>query len=360
MSEMKKILAADDEEVNRILLEKMLSKLGHEPVMARDGFDALEKIGQGIDLVLLDVMMPDMDGFEVVRKIRSRPFTQDIPVIMVTALSSRDDRLKAVEAGANDFIAKPVDMTELRVRMGSLLKMKEAQDCLKIYQANLEETVRVRTEALRLAVDNLAQQQRDTQAAHLDTVKRLAIASEYKDKDTADHIQRISDFCGLLGKLLELSKTEIELLVHASPMHDVGKIGIADSILLKPGPLDSREWEIMKTHTLIGAKILRDSSSEVLQAGEIIALSHHEKWDGSGYPGGLVGEGIPLFGRICAVADVFDALTNKRPYKEAFSNEEALRIMTEGRGTHFDPTLFDMFLNNLEAVLAIQHKYKID
>ncbi|MBF0481692.1 MAG: response regulator [Desulfovibrionaceae bacterium] len=359
MPEIKRILAADDEEVNRILLEKMLSKLGHEPVMAKDGFDALDKIAGGIDLVLLDVMMPDMDGFEVVRRIRSRPFTRDIPVIMVTALSSRDDRLKAVEAGANDFIAKPVDMTELRVRMGSLLKMKEAQDSLKIYQANLEETVRVRTEALRLAVDNLAQQQRDTQAAHLDTVKRLAIASEYKDKDTADHIQRISDFCGLLGRFLDLSETEIDLLVHASPMHDVGKIGIADHILLKPGALDGSEWEIMKSHTLIGGKILKDSSSEVLQAGEIIALSHHEKWNGSGYPSGLSGQDIPIFGRICAVADVFDALTNKRPYKEAFSNEEALRIMAEGRGAHFDPQILDMFLGNLDAVLAIQHKYKI-
>jgi len=359
MPENKRILAADDEEVNRILLEKMLSKLGHEPVMAKDGFDAMEKIDTGIDLVLLDVMMPDMDGFEVVRRIRSQPATRDIPVILVTALSSRDDRLKAVEAGANDFIAKPVDMTELKVRMSSLLKMKEAQDSLKVYQANLEETVRVRTEALRLAVDNLAQQQRDTQAAHLDTVKRLAIASEYKDKDTADHIQRISDFCGLLGELRDLSKPEVDLIIHASPMHDVGKIGIADSILLKPGPLDAGEWEIMKSHTLIGAKILRDSSSEVLQAGEIIAMSHHEKWDGSGYPGGIAGGDIPLFGRICAVADVFDALTNKRPYKEAFSNEEALRIMVEGRGTHFDPELLDMFLNNLDAVLAIQHKYKI-
>jgi putative two-component system response regulator len=358
MPVMKKVLAADDEEVNRILLEKMLSKLGHEPIMAKDGFDALAKIGEGIDLVLLDVMMPDMDGFEVVRRIRAQGQLADIPVIMVTALSSRDDRLKAVEAGANDFIAKPVDMTELRVRMSSLLKMKEAQDSLKLYQANLEETVRVRTEALRLAVDNLAQQQRDTQAAHLDTVKRLAIASEYKDKDTADHIQRISDFCGLLGKLLDLSQPEVDLLIHASPMHDVGKIGIPDGILLKPGPLDAGEWEIMKSHTLIGGKILKDSYSDVLQAGEIVAMSHHEKWDGSGYPAGLSGEDIPLIGRICAVADVFDALTNARPYKEAYSNEDALDIMRKGRGSHFDPALLDLFFGNLDAVLAIQAKYR--
>lgn len=203
----------------------------------------------------------------------------------------------------------------------------------------------------------MAEAQRRTHKAHLDTIKRLAIAAEYKDEDTAIHIDRMSNYCAIIARELHLPPGEVEVILNASPMHDVGKIGIADAILLKPGKLDNDEWDIMKQHTTMGGRILSGSSSDLLLAGEVIALSHHEKWDGSGYPKGLAGEDIPLFGRICAVADVFDALISERPYKKAFSNEKAYEILREGRGTQFDPKVLDAFFKRLDKVVAIQEQY---
>jgi len=354
MAQPKRILIVDDKEQNREVLEAMVEALGHEPELAQDGLEALAKLELDIDLVLLDVMMPGMDGFEVVRRIRQHPDVSDLPIIMVTGLTSKEDRLRAAEAGANDFISKPVDMTELRVRMASLLRMKEAQDAVKRYQVELEEKIEKRTSSLRQALAEMVEAQRRTHEAHLDTIHRLVVAAEYKDKDTATHIQRMSRYCALLARALNLPPGEVEIVLQASTMHDVGKISVPDAILLKPGKLDQEEWEIMKQHAISGARILSGSPSELLQVGEIIALSHHEKWDGSGYPKGLAGEDIPLWGRICAIADVFDALTNARPYKKAFSNEEALEIMKEGRGKHFDPKLLDLFFEHFKEALAIQ------
>jgi len=265
--------------------------------------------------------------------------------------------LRAVEAGANDFISKPIDLTELRVRMGSLLKMKESQDEVKRYQAELEEMVAVRTSALRMALENVKESQRVILSAHLETIHRLAAAAEFKDEETADHIQRMSRYCALLAKRLALPDAEVDLVLQASPMHDIGKIGIPDSILLKPGKLTADEWAVMKKHTIYGARILGDSNFELLRVGETIALSHHERWDGTGYPNGLAGEEIPLFGRVCAVADVFDALTSRRPYKEPFSNETSLEIMRAGRGTHFDPKILDIFLNDFGMFEDIQKDF---
>ncbi|OHB35814.1 MAG: two-component system response regulator [Planctomycetes bacterium GWA2_40_7] len=354
----KRILVVDDDEQNRELLVAMLEALGYETEFAIDGFDALGKLSLDIDLVLLDVMMPGMDGFEVTRKIRSTPPYSDLPVVMVTALTSKEDRIRAVEVGANDFISKPIDKTELTVRTVSLLKMKEHQDTIKQYQKELEDKVEKRTADLRTVLSEKIEAHRRIYQAHLDTINRLVIAAEYKDEDTADHIKRMSNYCALLAKALKLTPQEIEVLYYASSMHDVGKIGIPDHILLKPGKHNPEEWEIMKQHTTIGGYILDNSPSELLQSGEIIALSHHEKWDGSGYPKGLSGENIPLLGRICAVTDVYDALTSKRPYKEAFSNEKSLEIMKEGSGKHFDPNLISIFFNNLDEVFAIQKKFK--
>ncbi|NMC50305.1 MAG: response regulator [Desulfovibrio sp.] len=352
-----RILAVDDEKLNLRVLSGLLRSLGHEPVLADSGEQALELLDSSIDLVLLDLMMPDMDGYSVARRIRERKDVNDVPIIMVTALAGKQDRLSAVEAGANDFIAKPIDLTELRVRVGSLLKMKESQDQVKRYQAELEEMVAVRTNALRMSLENLEQSQKIILAAHRETLHRLASAAEFKDAETASHISRMSRYCGFLAAGLGLGEEEAQLVEQASPMHDIGKIGIPDSILLKPGKLTPEEWEVMKKHTVFGARILGSSSFELLRAGEIIALSHHEKWDGSGYPQGLSGEDIPLYGRICAVADVFDALTNRRPYKEAFSNEVSLEIMRAGRGAHFDPRVLDLFLDGFEAILAIKASY---
>lgn len=358
MNQQKRILIVDDEAQNLDLLSEMLKSLGYETELARDGFEALAKIKLDIDLVLTDAMMPVMDGYEVVRRIREDSFHSDIPIIMVTGLTSKEDRLRAVEVGANDFIPKPFDLTELRVRTASLLKMKDAQDAIKRHRAQLEEIVEERTKALRQALQDMAEAQRATQQAHLDTIYRLALAAEYKDTNTAMHLGRMRHYCALLARSLKLSPGEIDIVMHASSMHDVGKIGIPDAILLKKGELNEEEWEIMKQHTTIGSRILGGSSSHMLQAGEVIALSHHEKWDGSGYPRGLAGEDIPLSGRICAVADVFDALTCKRPYKKAYSNGTAIEIMKAGRGEHLDPQLLDLFLEHFNEVLGIQDKYQ--
>ena len=353
----KRILIVDDVEENRELLESIITSLGHESEMAEDGIEALAKLTLDIDLILLDVQMPGMDGYEVARRIRRISDVRDIPIIMVTALTSREERLRAVEAGANDFISKPIDKTEVRVRMGSLLKVKESQDMIRHYQAELEKEVELKTADLRKALQGMVEAQRNTHKAHLDTIHRLAIAAEYKDQNTAAHIQRMSYYCAVLARALNLAPGEVELILNASPMHDVGKIGTPDAILLKPEKLNEPEWEIMRRHPTIGGEILGDSSHELLQAGAIIALSHHEKWDGSGYPKGLAGEDIPLYGRICAIADVFDALSSERPYKQSFTNEATLDFMKAGRGKHFDPKLLDLFIENLDEVIAIQKKF---
>ncbi|MGE4293614.1 MAG: HD-GYP domain-containing protein [Desulfovibrio sp.] len=344
------ILIVDDEEINLKVLSGFVESFGYDFLLAESGRTALEILDQA-DLVLLDVMMPDMDGFEVVQKIRSLPGFQDLPVVMATALSDKRDRLDAVRAGASDFITKPVDVTELRIRLDAHLRLKEYHDQVMRYQEGLERLVVERTQELEEA-------QQAKMAAHLETLRRLSQAAEYKDEDTARHIDRMSRYSALLAEKLGLKAEEVDLVLHASPMHDIGKIGIPDSILLKPGPLDPEEWEIMKTHTVIGSKILDSPSSAYLETGRIIAISHHEKWDGSGYPKGLVGEDIPLYGRICAIADVFDALTTRRPYKQAYPNDKALAIMAEGRGSHFEPRLFDLFLKNLDEVLAIQERFR--
>ncbi len=354
MSTPKRILIVDDDEASRRLLKAMVGSLGHESEAARDGIEALAWLKLDFDLVLLDVRLPGMDGYQIARRIRDDPATADLPIVMVTVLESKEDRLRAVEAGANDFISKPLDKTELRVRTASLLRMKEAQDAVKRHRAELEDMVERRTVALRGALQEMVEAQRRTHRAQLDTVERLAVAAEYKDKITAQHVRRIGEYSAMLATALNLPPGQVELIEHASRMHDVGKIGIPDGILQKPASLDVKEWAVMRQHTLIGSRILADSSSDILQAGQIIALSHHEWWDGTGYPNGLAGESIPLWARICAVADVFDAVTSRRPYKPAFTNEAAFEILHQGRGTHFDPRVVDTFFGRLEDVLAIQ------
>jgi len=214
--------------------------------------------------------------------------------------------------------------------------------------------VEKRTSALRHALDEMAVAQRGTQEAHLDTIRRLVIAAEYKDRDTAAHIERIGRFSEVIARGLKLSPGQVETIRHAAPMHDAGKIGIPDAILLKPGKLTPQEWVVMQQHTLMGARILHGSPSEVLQAGEEIALSHHEQWDGTGYPGGLHGEGIPLGGRICAVADVFDALTHNRYYRDALPNETVYDMIETQAGRHFDPEVVATFLASKPEAEAIQ------
>ena len=354
----KRILIVDDEDRNCQLLAAMVESFGHDWAVARNGIEALAMLRLDVDLILLDVMMPGLDGYHVAQRIRQDPHGSHVPIIMVTALTTKEDRLHAVEAGANDFIAKPFDRTELRVRTTSLLAMKEAQDALRRHKKELELLVEQRTASLRKALDAVKLAEREAQQAQLDTVERLAVAAEYKDKVTALHIHRMSQYSAILARGMKMSEMDVDQIHHASRMHDVGKIGIPDEILCKPSTLDQPEWEVMRQHTVIGARILADSSSKLLQEGQLIAQTHHERWDGSGYPNGLAGDNIPLCGRICAVADVFDAVTSARPYKPAYTNDHAFRILRRDRGTHFDPRIVDVFFERLPEILAVQAKYR--
>jgi putative two-component system response regulator len=354
MAGAKRVLVVDDDEFSRRALQRVLDTCGYEVEVAQDGLECLTKLQLEIDLVLLDASMPGMDGYEVTDRIRQDPMFQDLPIIMVTGLDGRQDRLRAVEVGVNDFLSKPFDATELMLRSKWLLRMKESMDALKEHQAELETTVEQRTAALRRALEKTAEAQRLTQAAHLDTIRRLVLAAEYKDEDTAAHIERIGRYTELIATHLGLAPRQIEVIRNASPLHDVGKIGIPDAILLKPGKLTEAEWAVMREHTTMGARILQSSPSEVLQVGAKIAQSHHERWDGGGYPNALEGESIPLEGRICAVSDFFDALTTDRSYRDAVANQAVFEMMISERGKHFDPTILDLFLDHRDEVEEIQ------
>lgn len=353
MGKKAKILVVDDEDRNLRLMEAMLIPLGYEVVLAHDGEEALQKVKEiPPDVILLDVMMPKMDGFEVARRLKEEEETQIIPIVMVTALREVADRVKALEVGADDFLSKPVERTELRARVQSLVKVKAYNDHMRDYQKELEAEVARRTEQLRQAFEKI-------KAASLDTIYRLSRAAEYRDEDTGAHIQRMSHYAAAVARKLGLDENTAETILYAAPMHDVGKIGIPDHILLKPGKLDPDEWEIMKQHAIIGGKILEGSDAEFIQLAEVIALTHHEKWDGSGYPRGLKGTEIPLAGRITAIADVFDALTSKRPYRrEPFSLEKTFAFIEEGQGSHFDPEVVEAFFAIKDEILAIKEEHK--
>ncbi len=347
-----KILVVDDEDRNLRLMEAMLLPLGYEVILARDGLEALDKVKEiPPDVILLDVMMPKMDGYETARQLKEDERTKMIPIVMVTSLKEVEDRVKALEVGADDFLTKPVDRTELRARVSSSLKIKAYNDHMLNYQQELEDEVAKRTEQLRQSFERI-------KAASQETIHRLSRAAEYKDEYTGTHILRVSNYAAAVAIKLGLNKEDTDEILYASPMHDVGKIGIPDYILLKQGPLDSDEWGKMRHHCTFGAKIMEGSDAESIKQAEVIALTHHEKWDGSGYPKGLKGAEIPLIGRITAIADVFDALTTKRPYKEALPLEKAISIIKENRGSHFDPEVVDAFLAVKDEIVSIREKYQ--
>ncbi|MCP4113468.1 MAG: two-component system response regulator [Desulfobacteraceae bacterium] len=331
-----KILLVDDTKTNIDVLIQALKddyKLG----VALNGLKAVEYAQSKLpDLILLDIMMPGMDGFNVCQKLKEDAYTRDIPIIFITAMDSSGHKTKGFEMGAMDYITKPFDTTEVKARVKTHLSLKIAQEALKNQNVILEEKVRQRTRVLE-----------ETQIEILD---RLGMAAEYRDKETGNHIKRISNYCKLMGRLLGMSPDEYEILALASTMHDVGKIGITDTILLKPGKLTPEERKIMETHSVIGAKILSGSNLKLLKAAETIALTHHEKWDGTGYPHGLKKEEIPLFGRIVAICDVFDALISKRPYKDAWPVEKAIEKIKSLSGKYFEPRLVEHFLG-LESEL---------
>jgi len=318
------ILAVDDEASNLQLLRQILQD-HYRLRFAKDGPRALELVREEApDLVLLDVMMPGMSGYEVCAALKADPRTASIPVIFVTALTDTDDEVEGFEAGAVDYITKPVSPPIVRARVRTHLSL-------------------VRMEALR--------------ESRLEIVQRLGLAAEYKDNETGLHVIRMSHFSRILGLAAGMTELDADDLLHAAPMHDVGKIGIPDRILQKPGPLDPDEWKIMQSHAAIGAEIIGEHPNGMLALARNIALTHHEKWDGSGYPKGLKGEEIPLEGRITAIADVFDALTSVRPYKKAWTEEEALDFLVQQKGKHFDPALVDLFLGQMPAIRAIRQRW---
>jgi putative two-component system response regulator len=313
-----KLLIVDDEPTNLKVLKQVLQQ-DYRLSFAKNGVDALEFAARELpDLILLDVMMPEMTGFEVCQQLKSQPNTQHIPVIFVTALKDEVDETKGFECGAVDYITKPISPAIVKARVRTHLSLVSAEELKK---------------------------------THLQLIQRLGRAAEYKDNETGMHVMRMSHISRILALALGFNENFADKLLQAAPMHDIGKIGIPDHILLKPGRLDDEEMRIMQQHPLIGAEILSNSKSELIQLAHSVALCHHEKWDGSGYPAKLQGVQIPIEGRIVAVADVFDALTSKRPYKEAWSVEKTMDLIKEQSGKHFDPEVVDALVRELDHVV---------
>jgi len=346
------ILIVDDLEPNRMVLNDQILSLGHIPYQAENGLDALEKIyDHPPDLILMDIIMPKMDGYQLLERLKQDQSLRHIPVIMISALDEINSVVRCIDHGAIDYMVKPFNLVLLRARINAALAVKRLHDeqqahskQIEAYNIRLEERVRERTKELY--------------ESRKEIIFRLGRAAEYRDNETGLHVFRMSHLCARLGRELGMSEDECQMLLLASPLHDIGKIGIPDNILLKPGKLTPEEWDVMKLHTVIGGKILGGSQSEILKMAEVIALTHQEKWDGSGYPLGLKEEEIPLVGRITTICDVFDALTSERPYKREWSAEEAREYIENEAGKHFDPELTQVFLSIMPDVLKIQERFK--
>ncbi len=343
---MNRIAIIDDSDINLTLLKHLVAKLGDcESLLFQESRAELARcVANEPDLVLVDYMMPDIDGLGVIEQFRAAPGRADIPVVMITANDDKEVRYDALARGATDFLTKPVDTTEFRARVKNMLALRASQKRLANRNAELADEVRKATADIR--------------AREQELLFRMSRAAEFRDPETGAHIQRMSHYSHIIARRLGLGSEAEELILQAAPMHDVGKIGIPDYILLKPGKLTPEEFEVMKGHARLGHELLANSGSHILQAGAEIAMTHHEKFDGSGYPDGLRGETIPLFGRIVAVADVFDALTSERPYKKAWALDHAADFLRDGRGQHFDPVCVDAFLAAWDEVLDVRARFQ--
>lgn len=340
-----KILIVDDESANVRLIEKLLAMNGFNHVLSTQ--DSTEAVAlyqkQQSDLLLLDLNMPNLDGYGVLDQLNTLTNDNPPPVLILTAQHQQHFRQRALDKGARDYVTKPFDVDELISRVCNLLEVQLAKNYMKNQNEILEQQVLERTHQIN--------------ETRLQTVRHLGRAAEYRDNETGFHIIRMSKVAALLGEAIGLSAYKCDLLLNASPMHDIGKIGIPDHILLKPGKLNEDEWIKMKSHAQIGADILAEDSSELMVMAHDIALTHHEKYNGKGYPNGLKADQIPLTGRITALADVFDALTSIRPYKKAWSVEKAVNLIKEESGQHFDPKLVDVFIQKLPEIVLINEAY---
>jgi putative two-component system response regulator len=340
-----KILIVDDQEANILLLRRLLQELGGYDHIAsttnpRETFTLLTDFEP--DIILLDLAMPELDGFGVMEQLNMiLPKESFLPIIVLTADISPNTKQRALQAGARDFLTKPFDSTEALLRIRNLLETRSLH-------LKLEARVLERTRALEEAHTELFNRSKEVEAAQLEVLERLGACAEFRDDATGQHTQRVGHLATQVARALGLTDSQIELIAKAAPLHDVGKIGISDAILLKPDRLDEAERNQVKRHTTIGANILRNGRSLLIQMAEEIALTHHERFDGQGYPNGLAGENIPISGRIVAIVDVYDALTHERPYKHAWSHEEAMLEIKRQSGTGFDPNVVNAFVQLLE------------
>lgn len=340
-----RILIVDDQKLHTFFLEKLLKKEGYESIMCLNDTKNISNVMKNYkpDLLVLDLLMPGIDSFQIIKQLKEQRKDNFLPILALSPEKDAESHHKALNSGATDFINIPFEDTEVLFRIRNMIE-----------SSLLHLEIRNQNQILEMKVQERTKELHDTR---LEIIRRLAQAAEYRDNDTGAHIIRMSHYCARFGKTLGFSETQCNLLLNASPLHDVGKIGIPDSILLKPGKLTDEEFEIMKTHTTIGAEILSGSPSPLMKMAQTIALTHHEKWDGTGYPNKLKGDNIPLVGQICSVCDVFDALTSKRPYKRAWSVEEAVIEMKNMKNKHFNPHLIDQFENILPDIRKIKEEH---
>jgi two-component system response regulator RpfG len=341
------VMVVDDQSTGRAILEQVVRGLDERVVV--EGFarpvDAVVWATRHVsDLVLVDYMMPEMDGIEFVKRLRALPGYEHVPIVMITVHDDRKVRYAALDAGITDFLTKPIDARECLARCRNLLTLRRQHVVLEDRRRLLEHMVEDAT--------------REVREREKETLLRLARAGEFRDEETGYHLIRMSRYSRLIATAIGLEHDDAETVELAAPLHDIGKIGIPDHILLKADKLDSAEWEVMRRHPVIGHEILKGSASKYVRMGALIALGHHEKYDGSGYPNGLVGDHIPLCARIVAVADVYDALTSVRPYKNAWSSEQAFEYVTSQAGRHFDPHMVEAFSGMKKQVLQVQHEWR--
>jgi putative two-component system response regulator len=341
-----RILIVDDVAANVEMLQETLEIAGYDNVVSTtDPRQALAMMeAQRFDLILLDMRMPEIDGHEFIRRAKLMSPDEPLPLLVLTAQTDDETRRRALAAGVRDFVTKPFLLWELLHRVHNALELQVQHDRTRLLNQELEARVHMRT--------------REVEDTRREVIRRLASAGEFRDNDTGQHVVRMSHFAYRLALAAGLGEVEAASIRDAAPLHDIGKIGIPDAILLKPGKLDPDEWVIMQRHAAIGGEILADSGFPLLDLARLIAITHHEKWDGSGYPEGLVGDAIPLAGRIVAIADVFDALTSERPYKSGWPVEKAIALIQDGAGQHFDPALVTLFQRELPAILEIKDRFR--